>query len=111
MPARADDGEGWTVNTQSIFQQVRDGVEPTQYFHNRLPTMPTARRTGWVDGGLCPFHADKSPGSFRVNTENGMFRCFSCEAKGADVIAFEAALAQSDLLTAARALALEWGLK
>jgi DNA primase len=99
------------VNTPSIFQRVRDGVDPGEYFHNRLPAMPVARRSGWVDGGLCPFHADKSPGSFRVNTENGMYRCFSCGAKGSDFIAFEATLLQSDPLTAARALALEWGVQ
>jgi DNA primase len=99
------------MTTPSVFQRVREGVDPAEYFYDRLPAMPVARCSGWADGGLCPFHADRSPGSFRVNTTIGMFRCFSCGAKGADVIAFEAAVTQSDLLTAAHALAQEWGLK
>ncbi len=98
------------MNTPSIFLLVQDGVDVAEYFHNRLPNMRVARRSGWVDGGLCPFHADKSPGSFKVNTVNGRYRCFSCGAKGPDLIAFEAELSQCDPLSAARALALEWGL-
>lgn len=30
---------------------------------------------------LCPFHEDNQP-SFSVNTENGGFHCFACDAKG-----------------------------
>ncbi|MBI6546320.1 MAG: DNA primase [Cyanobacteria bacterium NC_groundwater_1444_Ag_S-0.65um_54_12] len=31
--------------------------------------------------GLCPFHSERTP-SFRVLTEEGIFRCFGCGAKG-----------------------------
>jgi DNA primase catalytic core len=31
--------------------------------------------------GLCPFHDDKTP-SFNVSTDQGLYYCFSCQAKG-----------------------------
>jgi hypothetical protein len=37
--------------------------------------------------GLCPFHADRKVGSFMVNDGMGIFKCFSCGAKG-DVIEY-----------------------
>jgi len=36
---------------------------------------------------LCPFHDDRRP-SLRVNIRTGAFRCFSCGAKGGDIVAF-----------------------
>ena len=36
---------------------------------------------------LCPFHDDKNP-SLRINIRNGAFKCFVCDAKGGDIIAF-----------------------
>lgn len=32
--------------------------------------------------GLCPFHADRNVGSFMVNDEKGIFKCFSCGESG-----------------------------
>ena len=43
--------------------------------------------TGEWRTALCPFHDDKSP-SLRINIRNGAFKCFVCEAKGGDIIAF-----------------------
>ena len=40
---------------------------------------------------LCPFHTDSSP-SCSVNIDKGVFKCFSCDAKG-DVYAFLAGVA------------------
>ncbi|WP_033227275.1 CHC2 zinc finger domain-containing protein [Rickettsiella massiliensis] len=36
---------------------------------------------------LCPFHPDKIP-SFSVNLIHGMFFCFSCGARGGNVLTF-----------------------
>ena len=45
---------------------------------------------GWhLWNGLCPFHVDKRPGSFYVNTNTGAFKCHSCGAKGGSLAAFE----------------------
>ena len=36
----------------------------------------------WKVAGLCPFHADKRPGSFYINSESGCFKCHSCGTGG-----------------------------
>jgi len=36
---------------------------------------------------LCPFHEDKRP-SLHLHQVTGHFRCFSCGAKGGDILAF-----------------------
>lgn len=100
------------MNRESIFDRVRDAVDPGEYFNATLPTLPPMRprRDGWTDGGLCPFHDDRRPGSFRVNVQTGAYRCFSCGAAGGDIVAFEAAILPAAPLTAAREIAREWGI-
>jgi DNA primase len=44
------------------------------------------RRVGTRLVGLCPFHAEKT-GSFYVNTGEGLYHCFGCQASG-DAITF-----------------------
>jgi hypothetical protein len=97
----------------SIFQRVRDAVDPGEYYRDRLPAMPPPGPSGdgWTDGGICPFHADRRAGSFRVNIESGAYTCYSCGAKGGDVVAFEAAIAQAAPIDAAREIANEWGIE
>lgn len=64
---------------------------------------------GWVEAGLCPFHDDRSSGSFRINLESGAYRCFSCGAKGGDIIAFTMAKYDLSFNEALKQLAYEWG--
>lgn len=45
------------------------------------------RKRGVEYQGLCPFHADRSLGSFSVNPNKGMYKCFACGA-GGDAIKF-----------------------
>ncbi|MGL4666456.1 MAG: CHC2 zinc finger domain-containing protein [Saezia sp.] len=52
---------------------------------------------------LCPFHDDKSP-SLSVNTHSGGFYCFSCGAKGGDVLSFLMQRDGLDFIAAAKAL-------
>jgi hypothetical protein len=94
----------------SIFRLVREGVDPAAFFHDRLLglTHKRPRPDGWQEGGLCPFHADKSPGSFHVNIQTGAAHCFSCGAKVGDVVGFESLLTGAQPIDAARALAQEW---
>jgi hypothetical protein len=61
------------------------------YYTRLLDTMPTPKRDGWVDGGLCPFHADRHRGNFRVHLTTGAYCCFACGAKGGDILAFHQA--------------------
>lgn len=67
---------------------LKQALDPLAFYQWELPGMPTPRRRGWVDGGLCPFHEDRNRGNFRVNIDNGRFCCFACGVRGADVIAF-----------------------
>jgi DNA primase len=55
----------------------------------------------WV--GLCPFHAEKT-GSFNVNEENGLFKCFGC-GKGGDAITFIREIEHLDFVDAVEWLA------
>jgi DNA primase len=55
----------------------------------------------WV--GLCPFHAEKT-GSFNVNEENGLFKCFGC-GKGGDAITFMREIEHLDFVGAVEWLA------
>lgn len=90
-------------------QNVKAYISPADFYRTELPEMPYPRGGGWRNGGLCPFHADKHAGSFRVNLETGAFVCFSCGTKGGDIIAF---IQQRDGLSfpeAVQKLSEEWG--
>jgi hypothetical protein len=39
-------------------------------------------RAGREYDALCPFHADKALGSFKINDDKGIYCCFACGAKG-----------------------------
>lgn len=89
---------GWNRRTRknqhpfaTISQRViniKTSLPPILFFTEELPGWTPRQEHGWVDGGLCPFHTDTHVGSFKVNLDSGAFKCFSCGAAGADVIAF-----------------------
>jgi hypothetical protein len=56
----------------------------------------------WRDA-LCPFHADTRP-SLRVFIQTGAFRCMTCGAHGADVLAFSMLRHRVTFIEAAKAL-------
>lgn len=89
---------------------LKSAIAPAAFYRVEVPTMPTPRRDhGWVDGGLCPFHDDHRARNFRVNLDTGAFTCFSCGAKGADVIAFTRLRHGLSFPDALAALADAWG--
>ena len=92
-----------------LLQNVKGYIPPAEFYRTELPTMPPPRGGGWRDGGLCPFHADNRAGSFRVNLETGAFICFSCGAKGADIIAFTQLRDGLSFPEALRKLSEDWG--
>lgn len=53
---------------------------------------------------LCPFHPDARP-SLRVHRGKGCFRCMSCGAKGANILAFHCLKYDLPRSAAARELA------
>jgi len=89
--------------------QIKLAISPPDYYRVVLPDVPL-KRIGWNDGGLCPFHADTSRGSFRINAETGGFKCFSCGAAGGDVIAFEQKRHGLSFPDAIAKLVKDWGL-
>ncbi|MEP6605586.1 MAG: CHC2 zinc finger domain-containing protein [Nitrosospira sp.] len=84
-----------------LLQEIKQYIPPAEFYRTELSAMPPLRKHGWHDGGLCPFHDDKRTGSFHVNLETGAFKCFSCGAKGGDIVTF---IQQRDALTFNEAL-------
>src|SRR5262245_6824023 len=64
---------------------------------------------GWAEAGLCPFHDDSSAGSFWIHQESGAYNCFSCGAKGGDIITFTMTKHGVSFYEALAQLANEWG--
>ncbi len=88
---------------------IKNQLRPLDFYRHELPDA-TLKRQGWNDGGLCPFHGDSKPGSFRVNLVSGAYKCFACGAAGGDVIAFAMALYGLRFVEALAKLADDWGL-
>ena len=66
---------------------IKRQISPKEFYQSEID-LKFSREHGWLNGGLCPFHNDKRPGSFYVSLDTGGFNCFSCGSKGGDVIAF-----------------------
>ena len=80
-------------------QRVREAVNLREIVSEYVQLKRVGRR--WV--GLCPFHAEKS-GSFNVNEENGLWKCFGCQ-KGGDTITFVREIEHLDFVGAVEWLA------
>ena len=93
-----------------LLQDVKSSIPTAEFFRAELPAMPLPRGGGWRDGGVCCFHDDKTAGSFRVNLDTGAFTCFSCGAKGGDIIAFIQLRDGLSFPDALHTLASDWGL-
>jgi len=87
---------------------VKDSIQPSDFYAHELPGAQMKQRE-WSDGGLCPFHSDNAPGSFRLNLVTGAYKCFSCGAAGGDIIAFTMSLYGLSFIEALQKLAHEWG--
>jgi DNA primase len=85
-------------------QRVREAVNLREIVSQYVQLKRVGRR--WV--GLCPFHAEKS-GSFNVNEENGLWRCFGCQ-KGGDTITFVREIEHLDFVGAVEWLASRSGI-
>jgi len=88
---------------------IKRSLNPMDFYHHELPNAPF-KKHGWNDGGLCPFHSDNKPGSFRVNLTTGAYKCFSCGMAGGDIVAFVMALYGLEFVEALAKLADDWGL-
>lgn len=90
-------------------ENIKRNISPYDFYINEqnIPYFGT-RSKEWAIAGLCPFHADHSPGSFKVNLEDGAFVCFSCGAKGGDIISYIQQRHQISFRQALEKLAYEW---
>ncbi len=86
-------------------QRVRDAVNLRDIVSQYVQLKRVGRR--WV--GLCPFHAEKT-GSFNVNEENGLFKCFGCGV-GGDAITFVREIEHLDFVGAVEWLAGKAGIR
>jgi CHC2 zinc finger len=58
--------------------------------------------SGWAQV-RCIFHVDRHA-SLSIHRDRGAFRCFACQVRGGDVLAFEMLYSGADFKSAARAL-------
>ena len=70
-----------------IVGRTKQQLSPLEFYQLEID-LNTNLIHGWVDGGLCPFHYDKRPGSFYISLDTGGFNCYSCGARGGDIIDF-----------------------
>ena len=87
---------------------LKAAIRPRDFYTSELSLAPP-RGGVWHDGGLCPFHNDKTSGSFRIHLETGQYRCFACGAKGGDIVAFVQARYGLSFGDAAKKLSHDWG--
>ncbi|MCI0354333.1 MAG: CHC2 zinc finger domain-containing protein [Acidobacteria bacterium] len=91
---------------------LRQYMRKRGFDRNRLPAVADYYRP--VFGGLrfnasgwaqvhCVFHED-GHASLSIRRERGAFRCFACNARGGDMLAFEMLRSGADFKRASRAL-------
>ena len=85
--------------------RVRQASDLVEVASEHIALRKVGRR--WM--GLCPFHAEKT-GSFSVNGEEGLYYCFSCQAKG-DVITFVREIEHVSFVEAVEKLAARCGIE
>ena len=100
---------GVDMNRRPDAYTIKAVIQPLAFYLSELPNMPPARGASWVDGGLCPFHADTRKGSFRIHLETGAFCCFACGSKGGDIVAFVQLRESLSFPDALAKLADDWG--
>jgi len=89
---------------------VKVAIDAGAFYTAEFPGWRPRRADSWNGGPLCPFHADTKPGSFRVHTGTGAFTCYSCGARGGDVIAYVQRRHALSFVDALAHLADAWGI-
>src|SRR5579862_8329362 len=73
--------------------------EVRRYYQSRVPDFRISTGREWR--GPCPLHNGKDP-NFAVNSNTGLWNCFSQCGRGGDILDFEQALTRVDFVTARR---------
>lgn len=90
--------------------EIKQAICPTGFYSKELDQLKVNAGKKWINGGLCPFHADTSAGSFYINASTGSFKCYSCGAYGKDIIAFVVKKYSLSFREALEKLVEEWGI-
>lgn len=83
---------------QKEYHQLSESEKRLIYLNKKIKEKPLSeilihhgvlltKDKGTEKTGYCPFHPDSNPGSFTVNDEKGICKCFSC-GMGGDAIRF-----------------------
>ena len=65
----------------------RSGLpKPLDYYRQQFSKLRINKSSDWMKVNCC-FHEDHNP-SLSIHLKSGGFKCFSCGAKGGDVLAF-----------------------
>jgi len=88
-------------------QDIKQKINPIDFYESEQGKL-LQHKGKWKDAGLCPFHADRSCGSFFIEPQGGGYTCFSCGAKGGDIIAFVMQKYELSFREALKKLALDW---
>lgn len=86
------------ANSQMSKEQIFNRLDKVKSYQELIPSLKVNGKPEAL--GLCPFHDDTNP-SLSVNVETGLFRCFSCDAKG-DIFNFYMKFKGVDFPTALR---------
>ena len=90
--------------------EIKEAINPYNFYLREQNLLKYGYRSGnWAVAGLCPFHDDSEPGSFKVNQDTGAFKCWSCGEGGGDIISFVQKRDNLGFLDAVRKLSDEWG--
>ena len=94
------------------FNALRRDERKRGFDRNRLPSVADYYQpifgdlrfnaSGWAQV-RCTFHED-GHASLSIHCERGAFRCFTCGARGGDMLAFEMLRSGADFKSAARVL-------
>lgn len=88
--------------------QLKDRIDPKDFYNSEEQEVETGSRGLWKSAGLCPFHSDRNKGNFFILVDGGAFKCFSCGAKGNDIIAFVMQKYELSFRKALEKLAMDW---
>lgn len=95
--------------TQSA-SEIKEAINPYKFYLREQNLSKYGYRSGkWAVAGLCPFHDDSEPGSFKVNIDTGAFKCWSCGEGGGDIISFLQKRDNLGFLHSLMKLSEEWG--
>jgi 5S rRNA maturation endonuclease (ribonuclease M5) len=66
-------------------EKLKDAVLVEQYYRDQLGEPEKTKSDHWIY--FCPFHEDRKTPNLAVYYD-GHFKCFACDAKGGDILAF-----------------------